>query len=94
MMREVLRIQGRPMWHPDWSQVLGGIVRRAWVVLMDLEPETMDSVRIGPYGKIFKPDNFVFGQSGAANNWAKVYYMEVVELIDFVLDVVRKEVEN
>ena len=61
---------------------------------MDLEPETMDSVRIGPYGKIFKPDNFVFGQSGAANNWAKVYYMEVVELIDFVLDVVRKEVEN
>ena len=61
---------------------------------MDLEPETMDSVRIGPYGKIFKPDNFVFAQSGAANNWAKVYYMEVVELIDFVLDVVRKEVEN
>ena len=42
---------------------------------MDLEPETMDSVRIGPYGKIFKPDNFVFRQSGAAKNWAKVYYM-------------------
>lgn len=47
---------------------------------MDLEPETMDSVRIGPCGQIFKPDNFVFGQSSTGNNWAKVYYMEVVEL--------------
>jgi hypothetical protein len=32
---------------------------------MDLEPGTMDSVRTGPYGQIFRPDNFVFGQSGA-----------------------------
>ncbi|KAG2302303.1 hypothetical protein Bca52824_030954 [Brassica carinata] len=40
-------------------------------VLMDLEPGTMDSLRSGPYGQIFRPDNFVFGQSGAGNNWAK-----------------------
>jgi tubulin beta len=32
----------------------------------------MDSVRAGPYGQIFRPDNFVFGQSGAGNNWATV----------------------
>ena len=32
----------------------------------------MDSVRSGPYGQLFRPDNFVFGQSGAGNNWAKV----------------------
>ena len=25
----------------------------------------MDSVRSGPYGQLFRPDNFVFGQSGA-----------------------------
>merc|ERR1712050_785625 len=37
----------------------------------DLEPGTMDSVRSGPFGQIFRPDNFVFGQSGAGNNWAK-----------------------
>lgn len=30
------------------------------VVLMDLERATMDSVRTGPYGQIFYPDNFVF----------------------------------
>ena len=41
-------------------------------VLVDLEPGTMDSVRSGPYGQLFRPDNFVFGQSGAGNNWAKV----------------------
>jgi len=70
----------------------GRFVPRA--VLMDLEPGTMDSVRSGPYGQIFRPDNFVFGQSGAGNNWAKGHYTEGAELIDSVLDVVRKEAEN
>lgn len=54
----------------------------------------MDSLRSGPYGQIFRPDNFVFGQSGAGNNWAKGHYTEGAELIDSVLDVVRKEAEN
>lgn len=31
-------------------------------VLVDLEPGTMDSVRSGPFGQIFRPDNFVFGE--------------------------------
>ncbi|KAL9333846.1 hypothetical protein Peur_073985 [Populus x canadensis] len=70
----------------------GRFVPRA--VLMDLEPGTMDSLRTGPYGQIFRPDNFVFGQSGAGNNWAKGHYTEGAELIDSVLDVVRKEAEN
>ncbi|KAI5060440.1 hypothetical protein GOP47_0024860 [Adiantum capillus-veneris] len=63
-------------------------------VLMDLERGTMDSVRTGPFGKIFRPDNFVFGQSRAHNNWAKGHYTEGTELIDYVLGVVRKEAEN
>lgn len=41
------------------------------------EPGTMDSVRSGPYGQIFRPDNFIFGQTGAGNNWAKGHYTEV-----------------
>lgn len=49
----------------------------------------MDSVRAGPFGQIFRPDNFVFGQSGAGNNWAKGHYTEGAELVDSVLDVVR-----
>ncbi|TYI57477.1 hypothetical protein E1A91_D11G284100v1 [Gossypium mustelinum] len=69
----------------------------SWIwsaILMDLEPGTMDSVRSGPFGQTFHPDNFVFGQSGAGNNWAKGSYTEGAELIYSVLDVFRKEAEN
>ena len=38
----------------------GKYVPRA--VLVDLEPGTMDSVRAGPLGSLFKPDSFVFGE--------------------------------
>uniref|UniRef100_A0A1B0DKM5 Tubulin beta chain n=1 Tax=Phlebotomus papatasi TaxID=29031 RepID=A0A1B0DKM5_PHLPP len=70
----------------------GKYVPRA--ILLDLEPGTMEAVRSGAYGKLFRPDNFVFGQSGAGNNWAKGHYTEGAELVDAVLDVVRKECEN
>ena len=49
-----------------FNEATGGrYVPRA--VLMDLEPGTMDSVRAGPFGQLFRPDNFVFGQTGATN---------------------------
>merc|ERR1712072_733022 len=54
----------------------------------------MDSVRAGPFGQLFRPDNFVFGQTGAGNNWAKGHYTEGAELIDSVLDVVRKDADE
>ncbi|KAG8179003.1 hypothetical protein JTE90_014006 [Oedothorax gibbosus] len=63
-------------------------------VLVDLEPGTMDSVRSGEFGRLFRPDNFVFGQSGAGNNWAKGHYTEGAEIMGSVLDVVRKETEG
>jgi len=76
-----------------FNEGMGGrYVPRA--VLMDLEPGTMDSVRSGPFGQLFRPDNFIFGQSGAGNNWAKGHYTEGAELIDSVMDVVRKEAES
>ncbi len=63
-------------------------------VLTDLEPGTMDSIRSGGFGKMFRPDNFVNGQSGAGNNWAKGHYTEGAELVDNIMDVVRKESEG
>jgi len=76
-----------------YNEATGGrYVPRA--VLVDLEPGTMDAVRANTIGGIFRPDNFVFGQSGAGNNWAKGHYTEGAELIDSVLDVVRKEAEG
>uniref|UniRef100_A0A1A9UYZ5 Tubulin beta chain n=1 Tax=Glossina austeni TaxID=7395 RepID=A0A1A9UYZ5_GLOAU len=76
-----------------YNEATGGkYVPRA--VLIDLEPGTMDSVRSSPFGQVFRPDNFVFGQSGAGNNWARGHYTEGAELVDSVLDVVRKEAEG
>ena len=36
----------------------------------------------------------ILGQNGTGNNWAKGHYTEGAELIDAVLDVVRKEAEG
>ncbi|KAF6773374.1 hypothetical protein AHF37_07780 [Paragonimus kellicotti] len=76
-----------------YNEAMGGkYVPRA--ILVDLEPGTMDSVRSGPFGQLFRPDNFVFGNSGAGNNWAKGHYTEGAELVDTVMDVTRKEAES
>ena len=75
-----------------YNEATGGrFVPRA--ILVDLEPGIMDSVRSDPFGKLFRLDNFVFGLSGAGNNWAKGHYTQGADLIDSVLDVVRKEAE-
>lgn len=63
-------------------------------VLVDLEPGTIDSLRSGVYGQLYRPDNSVFGVSGAGNNWAKGYYTEGAAILESVLDVVRKEAEG
>mmetsp|Transcript_13485 Transcript_13485/g.17039 ORF Transcript_13485/g.17039 Transcript_13485/m.17039 type:complete len:449 (+) Transcript_13485:97-1443(+) len=76
-----------------FNEGMGGrYVPRA--VLTDLEPGTMSSIRSGKFGAIFRPDNFVNGQSGAGNNWAKGHYTEGAELVDAIMDVVRKESEG
>lgn len=69
----------------------GRFVPRA--VMLDLEPGVVDTIKNSKMGEMFRPDNFVFGQSGAGNNWAKGHYTEGAELIDAVLDVVRREAE-
>lgn len=57
-----------------YNEATGGkYVPRA--VLVDLEPGTMDSVRSGPFGQIFRPDNFVFGKiSGFELDNIKPFY--------------------
>jgi len=76
-----------------FNEVLGNkYVPRA--ILVDLEPGTMDACKASAIGTLFRPDNFVYAQSGAGNNWAKGHYTEGAELIESVLDVVRKEAEG
>jgi tubulin beta len=76
-----------------YNEATGGrYVPRA--VLMDLEPGTMDSVRAGPFGQLFRPDNFVFGQTGAGNNWAKGHYTEGAELLTQFLMLLEKKLKD
>lgn len=63
-------------------------------IMVDLEPGTMDSIKASQIGSIFNPNNFISGSSGAGNNWAKGHYTEGAELVDSVLDCVRKEAEE
>lgn len=70
----------------------GQYVPRA--ILTDLEPGTIDSIRSNPYGGLFPSENIVIGQNGSGNNYAKGYYTEGPELIDSVMDVIRKEAES
>nr|ADD24174.1 Tubulin beta chain [Lepeophtheirus salmonis] len=63
-------------------------------VLVDLEPGTMEVLKAGKLGKLFRPDNYVFGQSGAGNNWAKGHYTEGAEIVDNVMEVIRREAET
>uniref|UniRef100_A0AAR2J382 Tubulin beta chain n=1 Tax=Pygocentrus nattereri TaxID=42514 RepID=A0AAR2J382_PYGNA len=70
----------------------GKYVPRA--LLVDLEPGTMDAVRGSRIGQLFRPDNFIHGNSGAGNNWAKGHYTEGAELVEQVVDRVRNEAES
>ena len=50
---------------------------------VDLEPGAINQVKAGPYGSLFRPDNFVFGLNGAGNVWAKGHYTEGIFLLLF-----------
>ena len=59
--------------------------------MVDLEPGVLNQVRSDPFiGKLFNPDSMVGAQNGAGNNWAKGYYSDGTEIIDEVLDLVRR----
>ncbi|CAL1716088.1 unnamed protein product [Somion occarium] len=51
------------------------------------------TIRGGKIGSLFRPDTFITGNSGAGNNWAKGFYTEGAELIDPILEIVRRQTE-
>lgn len=65
--------------------------------LLDKSSDLITSFLVSLFIVIFLNLNlklFFIGQSGAGNNWAKGHYTEGAELVDSVLDVVRKEAES
>jgi len=74
-----------------FSETTDRFVPRA--VLVDLEPAALETVKSAHFGKLFRPDNFINGQNGAGNNWAKGHYTEGAEIADQVLEATRREAE-
>lgn len=63
-------------------------------VLIDADPGAMNELQAGSYGMLFAPDNFVFGDEGTANNWAKGFYTYGSQLGEEILETLSKEVER
>jgi tubulin beta len=64
-------------------------------ILVDLEPGVLDALRSNKeMGSLFNPDSFVHAMNGAGNNWAKGYFNEGAEIVENVIDNVRKQVEH
>ncbi|PVF96216.1 tubulin-domain-containing protein [Serendipita vermifera] len=63
-------------------------------VQVDLEGGVIGRLRSGERGKLFPPDTWVHADSGAANNWGKGHYTEGAELVESLLELVRKQSEK
>jgi len=61
---------------------------------IDLEPNVIDEVRTGVYRGLFHPETLVNGKEDAANNYARGHYTVGKELIDTVLDRIRRLADN
>lgn len=63
-------------------------------IQIDLESGVCNRLKSGRLGGLFRPDTYIYGESGAGNNFAKGHYTEGAELIDAILEVLRKQVEQ
>ena len=53
-----------------------------------------DEVRTGTYRQLFHPEQLLTGKEDAANNYARGHYTVGKEMIDLVLDKMRKLVSH
>ena len=63
-------------------------------IYVDLEPTVIDEVRKGAYRQLFHPEQMISGKEDAANNFARGHYTVGKEIIDLVLDRIRKLADN
>jgi len=63
-------------------------------VMVDLEPTVIDEVRTGTYRQLFHPEQLISGKEDAANNFARGHYTIGKEIVDLVLDRLRKLADN
>ncbi|KAF9366618.1 hypothetical protein BGX34_000087 [Mortierella sp. NVP85] len=63
-------------------------------VLVDLEATVVDEVRTGQYKHLFHPESMISHREDASNNYARGHYTIGKELIDPVMERIRKVADN
>jgi tubulin alpha len=63
-------------------------------VMVDLEPTVVDEIRTGTYRQLYHPEQLISGKEDAANNYARGHYTIGKEIVDLVLDRIRKLADN
>ena len=63
-------------------------------VYVDLEATVCDEVRTGTYRQLYHPEQIISGKEDAANNYARGHYTIGKEIVDLVLDRLRKLADN
>lgn len=63
-------------------------------IFVDMEPTVIDEVRTGAYKDLFHPDQLVNGKEDAANNFVRGYNTIGGEMIEPVMDKIRKMAEQ
>ena len=59
-------------------------------IFVDLEPSVVDQIRTSSYRQLYHPEQLITGKEDAANNYARGHYTVGKELLDNVVDRIRK----
>jgi tubulin alpha len=59
-------------------------------IFVDLDPSPIDEIRTGAYRQLFHPELLISGKEDAANNYARGHYTIGKEMVDNVIDRVRR----
>ncbi len=59
-------------------------------IFVDLDPSPIDEIRTGDYRQLFHPELLISGKEDAANNYARGHYTIGKEMIDNVIDRIRR----
>jgi len=59
-------------------------------IFVDLDPSPIDEIRTGDYRQLFHPELLISGKEDAANNYARGHYTIGKELVESVIDRIRR----
>ncbi|CAK1603773.1 unnamed protein product [Parnassius mnemosyne] len=60
------------------------------VVMVDLEPTVIDEIRNGEYRQLYHPEQLITGKEDAANNYARGHYSTGRDILEPVMERLRK----